>query len=280
VSSPFRDATMSPAEVRRVLERAAKLAERDPETAKVERAMTRVELERAAADLGIPESAVARAIEHPDEEAEIDEVAKGSWFLGGKTRIVLERELPYEPTQAQREDILDDIRDVTGDVGTIESVGNTLVWHATQNRNATSTLSVRMRVRDGRTRVVIEERLLGQAIGLFVGMGVGGGIGPMGGYIALIARIGVVGLIAPLIWIPTMLIAARTIFSAMTKRRARRMHDIMRRIETHATSWQGTRVEPVAEKKRVDSKTDAEPLEEEETAAQKSAQKPDSGRTH
>jgi len=262
--SPFRDATMSPAEVRRVLERAAKLAERDPETAKVERAMTRAELERAAADLGIPETAIARAIDHPDEEGEIEQAAKGSWFLGGKTRIVLERELPCEPTQAQREDVLDEIRDVMGDVGTIESVGNTLVWHATQTRNATSTMSVRMRFRDGRTRIVMEERLLGQAIGLFVGLGVGGGIGPMGGYIALIAKIGVLGLLAPLIWIPSMLILARTIFSAMAKRRARTMRDVMRRIEQHATKWDGTRVAPVEEKKtRVE---EAEPLEEEETA--------------
>lgn len=262
---------MSPAEVRRVLARAAKIAERDPETAKVERAMTRAELESAAADLGIPESAVARAIDHPDEEGEIEEDAKGSWFLGGKTRMVLERELPCEPTHSQREDLLDEIRDVTGDVGTIESLGNTLVWHATptQNRNA-STLSVRMRFRDGRTRVVMEQRLLGQAIGLFVGLGVGGGIGPMGGYIALIAKIGALGLVAPLVWIPMMLLLARTIFSAMARRRARTMRDVMRRIERHAATWEGTRVAPA--KTRVE---EAEPLEEEAAAT-----KSESGRTH
>lgn len=270
---PFRDATMSPAEVRRVLARTAKIAERDPETANVERAMTRAELESAAAGLGIPESAVARAIDHPDEEAEIEEAAKGSWFLGGKTRILLEREIPAEPSQAQREDLLDEIRDVMGDVGTIESLGNTLVWHATPSRNATSTLSVRMRFRDGRTRVVLEERLLGQAIGLFVGLGVGGGIGPMGGYIALIAKLGAIGLVAPLVWIPMMLLLARTIFAATSRRHARKMNDVMRRIERDAATWEGTRVAPVVEKKRVGE--DAEPLEE-ETAAQNSER----GRTH
>ena len=260
--SPFRDATMSPAEVRRVLARAAAIAERDPETAKVERAMTRAELTSAAADLGIPESAVARAIDHPDEEGEIDDAAKGSWFLGGKTRLVVERELPCEPTQAQREDLLDEIRDITGDVGTTESLGNTLVWHSTQTRNTTRTLSVRMRFRDGRTRVVMEERIAGQAVGLFVGLGVGGGIGPMGAYIALIAKIGVLGLVVPLVWIPLMLLLARTIFSGMARRRAIRMKDVMRRIERHASSWEGTRVAPAAEKKtRV---SEAEPLESEE----------------
>jgi hypothetical protein len=48
----------------------------------------------------------------------------------------------------------------------------------------------------------------------------------------------------------------------------------MRRIEQSAIRWEGTRVEPVVEKKRV--REDAEPLEEEEPAAQKSER----GRTH
>ena len=274
MSSPFRDATMSPAEVRRVLKRAAEIAERDPEThnlAGVERTMTRAELESAAADLGIPESAVARAIEHASDDGEIDDAAKGSSFLGGKTRIVLERELPREPTQAQREDLLDEIRDVTGDVGTLETLGNTLVWHATPTRNARQSLSVRMRFRDGRTRIVVEERLVGQAVGLFVGLGVGGGIGPMGAYIALIAKIGVLGLVAPLVWIPMMLLLARTIFSALSRRRARTMNEVMRRIEKSAVGWEGARV--AADNTRV---ADAEPLEEEEAAPDKIK----SGHTH
>jgi hypothetical protein len=265
VSSPFRDATMSPAEVRRVLARAAEIAQRDPETAKVERAMTRAELEGAAADLGIPASAIARAIDQPDDDREMDEATKGSWFLGGKTRIVLERELPSEPTQAQREDLLDEIREVTGDVGTIESLGNTLVWHATTTRNTTRALSVRMRFRDGRTRVVIDERLVGQAVGLFVGLGVGGGIGPMGAYIALIAKVGVIGLVAPLVWIPLMLLLARTIFSGMARRRARTARDVMRRIEKDAARWEGTRVAPAVEEEEKKTRVvEAEPLDEDE----------------
>jgi hypothetical protein len=259
VTSPFRDATLSPAEVRRVLKRAAEIAERDPETAKVERAMTRAELESAAADLGIPESAVARAIDHAGDDGEIDD-AKGSGFLGGKTRILLEREIPGEPTQAQREDLLDEIRDVAGDVGNLETLGNSLVWHATPTRNNTQALSVRMRFRDGRTRVVIEERLLGQAIGLFVGLGVGGGIGPMGAYIALIAKLGVIGLVAPLVWIPMMLLLARTIFAATARRRTLRMREVMRRIEKSSAGWEHTRVAAAENKTRV---VDAEPLEEE-----------------
>ena len=116
---------------------------------------------------------------------------------------------------------------------TAATLGNTLVWHATPTRNARQSLSVRMRFRDGRTRVVVEERLVGQAVGLFVGLGVGGGIGPMGAYIALIAKLGVIGLVAPLVWIPMMLLLARTIFSALSRRRARTMNEVMRRIESN-----------------------------------------------
>jgi hypothetical protein len=258
VTSPFRDATLSPAEVRRVLKRIAE---------KVERPMTRTELEAAALELGLTESAIASAFDQTSDDDGAEE-AKGSWFLGGRTRISMERELPCEPTQAQREDLLDELREAAGDVGTIESLGNTLVWHATPSRNAQQSLSVRMRFRDGRTRIVIEERLLGQAIGLFVGLGVGGGIGPMGAYIALITKIGLLGLVAPLIWIPMMLLLARTIFARMTQRRVRTMNEMMKRIERHAAGWQGTRI-AVAE---------AEPLEEE--VAEESADKIKSGRTH
>ena len=192
--SPFRDVAMSPAEVRRVLERAAKIAERDPETAKVERAMTRAE-PRSPWPISASRRArsPARSIT-PTKKARSRKTRKARGSRG-KTRVVLERELPGEPSQAQREDLIDEIRDVTGDVGTIESLGSTLVWHATTRRNMSRTLSVRMRFREGRTRLVIEENLLGQAVGLFVGLGVGGGIGPMGGYIALIAKIGVLGLV-------------------------------------------------------------------------------------
>lgn len=254
MTSPFRDAPISPSEVRRILRRAAEIAERDPETAGAERAVTRSELERAAADLGLPASAIARAIDH--DEGEEPSEAKGHWFLGGKTRIVLEREIAAEPSQREREDLLDEIREVTGDTGTVESVGNSLVWRATMTRNAQQTFTIRMRFRDGRTRVVIEERLLGQAIGLFVGLGVGGGVGPMGGYIMACIKLGAIGLVFPLVWIPLMLLLARTIFVGITQRRVRTMNETMKRIERCASSWQGTRV--VADKTRV---AEAEPLE-------------------
>jgi hypothetical protein len=257
VTSPFRDAPISPSEVRRILRRAAELAERDPETASAERAMTRSELERAAADLGLPASAIARAIDH-DENAEAAE-EKGHWFLGGKTRIVLEREIPAEPSEREREDLIDEIREVMGDTGTLESVGNNLVWRTTVTRNAPQAFTIRIRFRDGRTRVVIEERLLGQAIGLFVGLGVGGGIGPMGGYIMACIKLGAIGLVFPLLWIPTMLLLARTIFAGMTRRHAKTMRETMNRIEQCATKWQGTRI-AASEKTRV---AEAEPLEAE-----------------
>src|SRR5258708_17831730 len=63
MADPFREQRIPPAEVRRVLRRAAELAESDPETPATEKSLTRVEIERSAEELGIPATAIARALE-------------------------------------------------------------------------------------------------------------------------------------------------------------------------------------------------------------------------
>jgi hypothetical protein len=161
-----------------------------------------------------------------------------SFFLGAPTRILLEEELPGEPTDVDREDLVDAIRIVAGQTGSVESVGKTLVWKLASGPRSGRDFSVRIRSRNGRTRVVVEERLNSTAVGLFIGLGVGGGVGPMGGYIAAIAKLGVIGLVFPLLWIPCMLLLARTIFAAMARRRARLVRDVMDRVKANATRWQ------------------------------------------
>src|SRR5262249_23768485 len=134
-------------------------------------------------------------------------------FIGAPTRLVYEEEFDGEPSETDLEDLVEDIRAEVGDTGSVESVGKTLVWRTTPDyRGRGRGLSVRVRTRDKKTRIVVEERLTSQAAGLFVGLGVGGGIGPMGGYIIAIIKLGVIGLVFPLLWIPLMLLLARTIY--------------------------------------------------------------------
>jgi hypothetical protein len=107
---PFRERLFDAAEVRRALRVAVELAEHDPETKKTERALTRAELERSAEELGLPASAIGRALQG-------DELPGGrpqdrSRWIGAPTRIVLEAEVPGEPSEADREDLVEDIREV------------------------------------------------------------------------------------------------------------------------------------------------------------------------
>jgi hypothetical protein len=272
MSDPFREQRFSAKDVRRIVRRAADLAEHDAATASVERSLTREELERAALELGLPASAVARAAS-PDEGAEVDdekaaERRKHSAFIGAPTRLVLEAEVEGEPGESDREDLVEDIRDVIGETGSVERVGKTMVWKLDPGyRGQGRELSVRLRSRHGRTRIVVEERLARAATGLFVGLGVGGGIGPIGAYIAVIANAGPVGLLFPLAWIPLMLLLARTIYGALAHRRERALRKLMRRMTARAAGWSAPDVAArrrVAQAARSRIETEGEPEEEEE----------------
>jgi hypothetical protein len=238
MSDPFREARLEPAEVRRILRRAAELAETDGETAAVERPLARAELEELAAGLGIPRTAVARAIDGGEDAAPTPAPRRGNAFLGGPTHILVEADVDGEPSDADREELVEIIERVLGENGTSASaVGKTFTWRLAPAGNRGRDVSVRLRSRDGRTRVVVEERLARQATGLFVGLGVGAGVGPMGGYIAVIATLGLLGVLAPVLWIALMLGLARTIFGWLARKRGRQLNEVLGRIQTQAAGW-------------------------------------------
>src|SRR5512145_1417613 len=150
-ADPYREPRLDAAEVRRVLKRAVELAEHDPAIASAERTLSRAELERGAANLGIPTSSVAHAL--ASEGVQASEAGR-SWFIGAPTRILFEREVAGEPSEADREDLLEELRIALGDTGTTESVGQTLIWKLTpQYGGKGRDLSVRLRWREGRTRI-------------------------------------------------------------------------------------------------------------------------------
>src|SRR2546428_7317108 len=209
LSDPCREKRFSPAEVRRILRRAAELAEKDPETAAAEKSLTRGDLERAAADLGIPSTALSSAL--AGDVPQGAQPTTSNAFLGAPTRILLEEEVEGEPSEEDREDLLEAIRVEIGEGGFLENVGKTFTWRLAPMMSRGSDLTVRLRSRNGRTRIVIEENLARRAIGLFVGLGVGGGVGPMGAYIALIMNFGALFAIVPVVWICSMVLLARTI---------------------------------------------------------------------
>jgi len=252
--------------VRKALRIAAEIAERDPETAAIERPLTDDEIERAAMDLGIPRTAMRRALDA--DAGEIKSGVERSWFLGAPTRVLNETELEVEQSDADREDLLEDIRLELGETGTVETVGKTFTWHLTPTYGGrTRDISVRLRSREGRTRLVVEEKMGRQAAGLFVGLGVGGGVGPLGAYIAAIVNLGAVGLIFPALWIPLMLLLARTIYSAWYARREKTLGKLFAKIKASAASWPRSGA-TAREKVRVETSAEAHAADEESAEAE------------
>jgi hypothetical protein len=270
MADPFREQRFDPRSVRRILKKAAELADKDASEASDGRALTRDELEQAAADLGLPARAVAEAMRSDDDQAASGtREQEHNWFIGAPTRIVLDEEVPGEPSEEDREDLIEEIHAAIGGGGSVERVGKTLVWNMNPGyRGRGRSLSIRVRSRDGKTRIIIEESLTNPATGLFVGLGVGGGIGPMGGYIMAMVKLGAIGMIFPLLWIPLMLLLARTIFGAMSRRRQRDLEKLMARLKRRAAGWSPTKV-------RVASSASADAEAEREADAEREAESDD-----
>jgi hypothetical protein len=154
MTSTFRERRFAPSDVRRILRSAALLAETDPATAAVERTLTAGEIARIAADLGLPASAVERAIASPGAP---EGAGDGPW-LSPRT-VSFEQDFSGELSVDRHEDIVEALRAATGVPGRVEVLGKTLIWSLT----SASMPLVTLRVRDGRTVVRVEERLHGAA---------------------------------------------------------------------------------------------------------------------
>jgi hypothetical protein len=240
MADPFREHRLSPPDVRRILRRAAEIAERDPATAAAERSLTRDELDAAASALGLPQSAIARAVAHDEDREGTAPGSERSLFLGGPTRLSYAEEVEGEPSQAEREDLLEEIHEAMGETGAIESTGTTTIWKNDPGRyrGQGRELTVRIRTRRGRTRIVVEERLSSLATALFLGLGLGAGLAPLAFFsAATVAKIGAAAFVFPLLWIPLMLLLARTMFRAVAASRERSLESVMRRLTRSAASW-------------------------------------------
>ncbi len=153
--SPFRERRFAPTEVRSLVRRAAEIASRPSAGDATGSAMTAQEIEDRAAELGIPPAALRIAAE--EAERPRDDATEAST----PGRIVVQVELDGGATD---EEIVDVVRDETRDAGTLEHLGETLTWRPTirtnpRQRGVVPTLSVRVRRKDGRTLVRIDERL-------------------------------------------------------------------------------------------------------------------------
>lgn len=238
--SPFRDRRFSPPEVRRILRRAAELAEQDAGTSEAERPLTQDEIERLGGELGLPPTAIRSAV-HGDAQPAHD--ASDAPF--GPRRIVFEDEIEGELPASRQEDVLDAISAVIGDAGRAQVVGRTLTWTPTPiGNNQQRQLTVTVRARDGKTRVRVDENLsplyFGLYFGLGFGLGFGGGAG-VGVPLALVAKSALLGFGVLIVFTAIALGLASLIYHAVHRGRVRALGQLRGRIEKAVR--EGIRVE-------------------------------------
>ena len=162
-------------EVARLLQRASEL-QRTSADARSPSGMTLPELEDIAREAGLDVALLRQAATELDTTTPAAHV--GEKLAGGPMRIVLERTLPFEASEAAFITLIPAIEAAFNGPGHISQVSKTFTWHASRPNSGRSQ-QVRVTVRGGTTMVRIEETYGGLAGGLFGGVlgGVGGGFG-------------------------------------------------------------------------------------------------------
>ncbi|APR79456.1 Hypothetical protein A7982_04803 [Minicystis rosea] len=234
--SPFRARRLAPGDVRRILRRAAELAEHDASTRSTERSLTQDEIERLGVELGLPATAIRDAIRDDAELADAlaDGDTPGSTTRDQRTdprRIVLENEIEGEISASYDEDVVETIATTFGDGGRTQLIGRTLTWTPTpEPNNQQRQLTISVRTRDGYTRIRIDERLTQLYYGLFLGMGlgigIGGGVG-VGLPLAIALRAPVFGLVIFLAFALVGWILPYLIYGAVRRRRIKALRKLM-----------------------------------------------------
>jgi ribosomal protein L13E len=227
--TPERARVYGDKEVGLILKRAAEIQDREPAPGLRTRGFTLAELEEIASEAGISVDALRRAAEELDRGPARREPL--TWATGEPVTIVLERTIPLEITDDVFEELVVEIQHLAGTHGQPSLLGRTLTWQADTPTKSRS-LQILVTSRQGQTRIRIEERLHQLAGGLFGGLmgGLGGGLG-IG--VGLGVGIEVLGSVAfavawPLGVVGLSFMGARTIFSAVSRRRQRelgRLHE-------------------------------------------------------
>jgi hypothetical protein len=229
--SPFRERRYRIEEVRDVVKQA--LA-REPEPRSPGRALTRDELGHLLMDLGVSTEVAERSLDEAGTSAAKGDLAstETSW-LGGPRRLVFETELDGELPDERREDLVEAIVEEMGEPGRVDTLGRTITWtpQPTPN-NQQRKLTVKVRVRDGRTRIRIEEDLTPLRLGAWLGFGMGGGLGlgVLGVATGKAAGSAAVGVLTWLLILLLSFLAAWATTRGMTRRRARQLDGLKERM--------------------------------------------------
>ncbi|HEY6808599.1 MAG TPA: serine/threonine-protein kinase, partial [Gemmatimonadales bacterium] len=222
----------SEAEVAEIVRRAS---EAEATTPTASGAMTIGGVEALAAEVGIRPAMVRAAaadLTEPRADAAPAAPTRLNRWLGGPSKILLERTAEGELPDADWPELVDEIRRTLGHAGQVNQFGRSFSW--TAGRGSTRyDLTIAVSVRGGRTRISIAESfapLMGAVFGgIGGGMG-GGGMGPIMGIFVGVMHIPVaVAVVAPL-WLATTFVTARTVFHRISGKRVRELAGLADRL--------------------------------------------------
>jgi len=155
-------------------------------------------------------------------------------WVAGPTELFFERVIDGELPESEYATIVEEIRRVMRNPGTVSQFGRSFSWMIARGPAIRRDLEVAMSVRRGQTRITVQEslnQLVGQVFGgIGGGMG-GGGIGPIIG-----VGVGALHLVGPALvviipaWLGLTYLTARTVYGRISKRRARQLENLANRL--------------------------------------------------
>ena len=226
-------------EIEAIVNRAAEIEASNPT---MSGSLTIGGVEQIARDVGIEprhvRSAVASLSPRPQTRESVMEQPKRNILIGGPTRLVFERIVEGELAESDYALMVEEIRIIMKEVGQVSQLGRSFTWTLYKSTSGTRSVEVAVSVRNGRTRIVVQENLA-QLIGAVfggIGGGVGGGgMGPMMGILFGGLHMHPAGLavVVPA-WLTIVYGIARTSFHYAVKRREKTLGTLADRLAAAA----------------------------------------------
>ena len=226
-----------PDEIERIVNRAAELEVSNPTSSG---SMTMGGVEQTARGAGIDTEMVrlaANELSSHGISARGTSIGqpKNNRLIGGPTRLLFERTVAGEVDDADFPILVEEIRIVMSEVGTVSQLGRSFTW--TLNKGASGIgrmMEVAVTSRGGRTRIIIQESLQNLIGGIWGGIGGGmggGGLGPlMGGLIGGKVLVAAAAWFLVPAWITITYFTARTSYHYSVRSKQRELEGLADRL--------------------------------------------------
>ena len=194
-------------------------------------------IQQIAADVGILPEHVERAARELSTRSTGSRAPERHWFTGSVNRLVVERIVDGEVSEAEYPTMVDEIRLTVGAQGQSSTLGRALAWRTVGNQHQPSrSLTVSISPAGGRTRILIDESLTPGAGAIFGGLmgGLGGGGGFMGFGLTMAAfHNPIAGFAVLLSAVGGGFFTARGLFRKTGVKRSRELEELADRLASH-----------------------------------------------